>query len=66
MRYAIENTRSGQVLGIYEAPSPAAALDAMAQEAGYASYDDLQDQVPAQPGEIIVYPVWQVDDLDQH
>lgn len=52
--YRIENTRSGLVLGTYEAASEAQALDRLADAAGYGSYADLREQVPAQPGEIVV------------
>lgn len=33
--YRIHNRTSGQVLGIFDAPSPQAALDALARDAGY-------------------------------
>lgn len=54
--YTIENAHSGIVLGTYEAASEHGALDAMARDAGYGDYADLQAQIPAHPGEIIVYP----------
>lgn len=38
MRYQISSKTSGAVLGTYEGDSPAAALDAMAQDAGYADH----------------------------
>jgi hypothetical protein len=52
--YTITNAHSGTVLGTYEAPNPAAALDAMARDAGYRDYSDLDAQIPAMPGEIVV------------
>lgn len=55
--FQITNRRSGADLGQYEADSAAAALDAMAREAGYAGYAELQSQVPAQSGEIVVREV---------
>ena len=36
--YKIESVQSGVVLGVWEAESAAAALDAMAREAGYADH----------------------------
>jgi hypothetical protein len=56
MLYRIENTHSGIVLGDYEAESAAEALDAMARDAGYQDYADLEDRVPSEPGAIEVYP----------
>lgn len=52
--WTIENTTSGLVLGTYEGATAADALDAMARDAGYRDYADLQAQVPAEDGEIIV------------
>lgn len=52
--YQIENTRSGLILGTFLATTPAVALDLMAQYAGYDDYADLQRQIPAVAGEIIV------------
>ena len=57
MRYAIENTISGLVIGVYEADSEEEALDKMAQNAGYRDYDDLNEQIEADPGDIEVYEV---------
>ncbi len=57
MRYAIENTISGLVIGIYEADSEEEALDKMAQDAGYRDYYDLNERIEADPGEIEVYEV---------
>lgn len=53
-RYQISNCRSGIVLGIYEADSKQAALDAMARDAGYADYASADAVAPAAPGEILV------------
>ena len=38
--YRIHNTRTAVVLGVYEGETEAEALDAMAVDAGYGSYDD--------------------------
>jgi hypothetical protein len=57
MQYQIENTRSGLVLGIYEAGSVEEALDLMAQDAGYEDYAGLDSKVPAAPGELVVTEV---------
>ena len=54
MRYQITNTGSGADLGTYEAPTAAAALDLMAQDAGYADYARAQLVAPAEQGEIAV------------
>ena len=54
MKYQIENTRSGFFFGIYEADSKEHALDLMAQDVGYKDYADLNEEVPAAPGEILV------------
>lgn len=54
MKYQIENTISGLVLGVYEASSSGEALELMAREAGYESYQAAQEVVPAAPGEILV------------
>jgi hypothetical protein len=53
-KYQITNTISGVDLGIYEGNDCAEALDAMAQEAGYADYDALNEEIPAKNGEILV------------
>lgn len=37
-KYMIENRHSAVILGTYEAEDEAAALDAMARDAGYADY----------------------------
>lgn len=56
-KFQIENTMTGAFLGVYEGADEAAALDAMAQDAGYADYADVTDQMPVEEGEIAVYPV---------
>jgi FKBP-type peptidyl-prolyl cis-trans isomerase 2 len=52
--YIITNTVSGHTLGEYEGETPEAALDAMAREAGYTDYADLETVQPTKPGEIVV------------
>lgn len=54
MIYEIENIISGIVLGRHEAASEAEALDTMAQDAGYDTYEALCTEVPTTPGEIVV------------
>ena len=56
MKYIIENTLSGVVLGDYEGQTPADALDAMARDAGYSDYAQACEVAPAEPGEIIAKP----------
>jgi hypothetical protein len=52
--WQIINTISGADLGTYPGRTATEALDAMAQEAGYADYAALAAEIPAQPGEILV------------
>lgn len=52
--YRIFNRHSATVLGVYEAATPAEALDAMARDAGYRDYRHADDVAPAVPGEIAV------------
>lgn len=54
MRYQIENTMSGLVLGVYEASSKEEALEMLAHDAGYESYQAAQEAAPTNPGEIRV------------
>lgn len=54
MRFLISNTQSGAELGTYDAADEAAALDLMAQDAGYADYAEAQRVAPAAEGEISV------------
>lgn len=53
-RYQIENTKSGLILGTYEAETEAEALDAMARDAGYADYQAACEIAPPTGGEIAV------------
>ena len=52
-KYQIENGKTGVVLGIYEAKTEAAALDLMAQDAGYANYADAEAESPSD-GAVVV------------
>jgi hypothetical protein len=54
MKYQIENTHSGVVLGTYDADTPAQALDMLAQDAGYKDDSEAQEVAPVVPGEIVV------------
>lgn len=54
--YRIANRIGGVVLGDYEAADPAAALDAMARDAGYATYADACAVAPVLMGEMQVMP----------
>jgi len=53
-RYEISNQHSGLTLGIYDGESEREALDVMAWDAGYASYDALCVVFPVQCGELLV------------
>jgi hypothetical protein len=55
-RYSIENTVSGQSLGIYDADSEHGALEAMARDAGYNSYAEACEVAAVPDGEIVVVP----------
>uniref|UniRef100_UPI00334265C5 hypothetical protein n=1 Tax=Castellaniella defragrans TaxID=75697 RepID=UPI00334265C5 len=57
MKYQIENTISGIIIGVYEADSADLALDAMARDAGYSDYAEAQAAAPAAEGELIVTEV---------
>ncbi len=57
MKYQIENTLSGIILGVYEGTSVRDALNAMAQDAGHQDYEDMCEVAPARPGEISVTEV---------
>lgn len=61
--YKIENLHGGMDLGVYEGNSENEALDAMARDAGYDSYEHLQATAPAPPGEIHVTAVDDEDEL---
>ena len=52
--YQIENTASGVILGTYKAETEAAALDLMAQEAGYRDYAEANIVAPAEQAEIAI------------
>jgi len=54
MKFQIQNTTSGAVLGVYEAETVQEALDAMARDAGYADYAEANAVAPAGPLTIMV------------
>ena len=59
--YKIENTISGASLGEYQALSENEALDIMARDAGYHSFDDLKAQVSIQANEILLTRIIEKD-----
>jgi hypothetical protein len=56
-KYQIENRQSGVVLGTYEGESEAEALDAMARDAGYDSYEDSCRVTESGGGDLVVTEV---------
>lgn len=55
--YEITNTKSGFVLGRYDAETEAEALEIMARDAGYKTYAEACEVAPAEDGEIVVTEV---------
>lgn len=55
--YRIHNTMSGQDLGTYEAVDESDALNQMALDAGYNSFEHAQKVAPIADGELVVVPV---------
>ena len=56
-KYLIENFVSGVVLGEYEGITPAAALDAMAREAGYQDHADALAVIGGDSSDLVVTEV---------
>lgn len=54
MKYHVYNRESGVDFGVYEADTPAAALDAMARDAGYADYVEACEVAPG--GDVVADP----------
>lgn len=53
-KWEIQNTISGASLGKYPGNTAKDALDALARDAGYPSWDAVESEHPSEPGEIIV------------
>ena len=53
-KYQIENTNSGIILGIYEAVTEQMALEALARDAGYATYAIACEAFSVDEDEILV------------
>jgi len=56
MLFTINNAVSGLVIGAYVAGTPEEALTAMAREAGFQTYAELDRRSPSAPGELLVVP----------
>jgi len=52
-KFTISNGNSGLVFGVYEAASADEALEIMAREAGYSSYEELEETAPGK-GRVVV------------
>lgn len=60
-RWRIVASASGLVLGTYAAPDRAAALDAMAQDAGYSDAADMDARAPVGAGGLVVEPATEAE-----
>jgi hypothetical protein len=55
-KYRIFNRRSGADLGVYEAPTPAEALQAMYADAGYADAQDADSVTEGGSRDLVAVP----------
>lgn len=53
-KFMIENSMTRTNFGIYEVETYMDALDAYARDAGYKDYNDLENESPSRPGEIVI------------
>lgn len=58
--YEISNKTSGQPLGEYEGETEQDALDALARDAGYDSYNDARRQELMDESDLIITPIRRV------
>lgn len=61
--YEITNAKSGLVLARYYAETEAAALEALARDAGYETYAEACEVAPADTGEIVVTEIMPLHEI---